>query len=179
MEKTLKEYNIVFDICRDIFRKKIKDYGSSWSVLRPSSITDQIYIKISRIREIEIIGEQKISDPVIDEYIAIVNYSIISLIQLERNSLEKLNKDEDFIMNLYDEKYNLSKDLLSKKNHDYGEAWREMRISSITDLILTKVLRIKQIEDNKGKTIISEGPDSNYLDILNYSIFALIKLKDL
>jgi hypothetical protein len=156
----------------------MKDYGSAWRILRISSLTDQIFIKAQRIRSIEEKGSQKIEDGVVSEFIGIVNYSIIGLIQLDlgvANQSEELNYDE--VMNLF-EKYSLqAKNLMLDKNHDYGEAWRDMRVSSLTDLILQKLLRVKQIEDNKGNVLISEGIDANYLDMLNYAVFALIKLK--
>tara|TARA_B100000767_G_C19535733_1_gene438575 strand:- start:230 stop:700 length:471 start_codon:yes stop_codon:yes gene_type:complete len=156
----------------------MKDYGSAWRILRISSLTDQIFIKAQRIRSIEEKGSQKIEEGVVSEFIGIVNYSIIGLIQLDlgvANQSEELNYDE--VMNLF-EKYSLqAKNLMLDKNHDYGEAWRDMRVSSLTDLILQKLLRVKQIEDNKGNVLISEGIDANYLDMLNYAVFALIKLK--
>ena len=178
MEKTISEFDSIIKKCKDIFGKKMKDYGSAWRILRISSLTDQIFIKAQRIRSIEEKGSQKIEDGVVSEFIGIVNYSIIGLIQLDlgvANQSEELNYDE--VMNLF-EKYSLqAKNLMLDKNHDYGEAWRDMRVSSLTDLILQKLLRVKQIEDNKGNVLISEGIDANYLDMLNYAVFALIKLK--
>ena len=178
MEKTISEFDSIIKKCKDIFGKKMKDYGSAWRILRISSLTDQIFIKAQRIRSIEEKGSQKIEDGVVSEFIGIVNYSIIGLIQLNlgvANQSEELNYDE--VMNLF-EKYSLqAKNLMLDKNHDYGEAWRDMRVSSLTDLILQKLLRVKQIEDNKGNVLISEGIDANYLDMLNYAVFALIKLK--
>ena len=178
MEKTISEFDSIIKKCKDIFGKKMKDYGSAWRILRISSLTDQIFIKAQRIRSIEEKGSQKIKDGVVSEFIGIVNYSIIGLIQLDlgvANQSEELNYDE--VMNLF-EKYSLqAKNLMLDKNHDYGEAWRDMRVSSLTDLILQKLLRVKQIEDNKGNVLISEGIDANYLDMLNYAVFALIKLK--
>ena len=178
MEKTISEFDSIIKKCKDIFGKKMKDYGSAWRILRISSLTDQIFIKAQRIRSIEEKGSQKIEDGVVSEFIGIVNYSIIGLIQLDlgvANQSEELNYDE--VMNLF-EKYSLqAKNLMLDKNHDYGEAWRDMRVSSLTDLILQKLLRVKQIEDNKGNMLISEGIDANYLDMLNYAVFALIKLK--
>ena len=178
MEKTISEFDSIIKKCKDIFGKKMKDYGSAWRILRISSLTDQIFIKAQRIRSIEEKGSQKIEEGVVSEFIGIVNYSIIGLIQLDlgvANQSEELNYDE--VMNLF-EKYSLqAKNLMLDKNHDYGEAWRDMRVSSLTDLILQKLLRVKQIEDNKGNMLISEGIDANYLDMLNYAVFALIKLK--
>lgn len=178
MEKTISEFDSIIKKCKDIFGKKMKDYGSAFRILRISSLTDQIFIKAQRIRSIEEKGSQKIEDGVVSEFIGIVNYSIIGLIQLDlgfANQSEELNYDE--VMNLF-EKYSLqAKNLMLDKNHDYGEAWRDMRVSSLTDLILQKLLRVKQIEDNKGNVLISEGIDANYLDMLNYAVFALIKLK--
>jgi hypothetical protein len=178
MEKTISEFDSIIKKCKDIFGKKMKDYGSAFRILRISSLTDQIFIKAQRIRSIEEKGSQKIEEGVVSEFIGIVNYSIIGLIQLDlgvANQSEELNYDE--VMNLF-EKYSLqAKNLMLDKNHDYGEAWRDMRVSSLTDLILQKLLRVKQIEDNKGNVLISEGIDANYLDMLNYAVFALIKLK--
>ena len=178
MEKTISEFDSIIKKCKDIFGKKMKDYGSAWRILRISSLTDQIFIKAQRIRSIEEKRVQKIEEGVVSEFIGIVNYSIVGLIQLDlgvANQSEELNYDE--VMNLF-EKYALqAKNLMLDKNHDYGEAWRDMRVSSLTDLILQKLLRVKQIEDNKGNVLISEGIDANYLDMLNYAVFALIKLK--
>ena len=178
MEKTISEFDSIIKKCKDIFGKKMKDYGSAFRILRISSLTDQIFIKAQRIRSIEEKGSQKIEEGVVSEFIGIVNYSIIGLIQLDlgvANQSEELNYDD--VMNLF-EKYSLqAKNLMLDKNHDYGEAWRDMRVSSLTDLILQKLLRVKQIEDNKGNVLISEGIDANYLDMLNYAVFALIKLK--
>lgn len=173
MEKTIEQYNSIKDICYDIFIKKLQDYGLSWRILRSTSITDQIYIKARRIRSIEEKGVHKINEGIKDEYIGIVNYCIMGLIQLEYLNI---NKSSNEICELYKEKFDLAKKLMINKNHDYDEVWREMRSSSYTDLILMKILRIKQIEDNQGKTIISEDISANYLDMLNYSIFALIKI---
>ena len=178
MQKTISEFDSIIKKCEDIFGKKMKDYGSAWRILRISSLTDQIFIKAQRIRSIEEKRVQKIEEGVVSEFIGIVNYSIVGLIQLDlgvANQSEELNYDE--VMNLF-EKYALqAKNLMLDKNHDYGEAWRDMRVSSLTDLILQKLLRVKQIEDNKGNVLISEGIDANYLDMLNYAVFALIKLK--
>ena len=177
MEKTISEYDSIIKKCEDIFAKKMKDYGSAWRILRISSLTDQIFIKAQRIRSIEDKGLQKVDEGVIPEFIGIVNYSIIGLIQLELGVAEQEEEIQyDQVMNLFD-KYTLqAKQLMLDKNHDYGEAWRDMRGSSLTDLILQKLLRVKQIENNDRSTLISEGIDANYLDMLNYAVFALIKL---
>jgi hypothetical protein len=155
----------------------MKDYGSAWRILRISSLTDQIFIKAQRIRSIESKGTQKIDEGVVNEFIGIVNYSVIGLIQIDLGVSEQ-PEDLKFekVMNLFNKHVLSSKDLMVNKNHDYGEAWRDMRVSSLTDLILQKLLRVKQIEDNNGSTIMSEGIDANYLDMLNYAVFALIKL---
>lgn len=176
MERTEKQYMELLGMCRDTFHNKMKDYGTSWRIMRTRSVTDQIFIKAQRIQSIEEKGKQKIEDDIKSEFIGIVNYSIIGLIQLELGPGEPSDLSGDKVMELYMEKFNQAKDLMMKKNHDYGEAWREMRISSYTDLILMKIYRTKQIEDNLGRTIASEGIDANYLDMINYSIFALIKL---
>ena len=177
MEKTISEYDSIIKKWEDIFAKKMKDYGSAWRILRISSLTDQIFIKAQRIRSIEDKGLQKVEEGVVPEFIGIVNYSIIGLIQLELGVAEQAEEIQyDQVMNLFD-KYALeAKQLMLDKNHDYGEAWRDMRGSSLTDLILQKLLRVKQIEDNDRSTLISEGIDANYLDMLNYAVFALIKL---
>ena len=177
MIETISEFDSIIKKCEDIFAKKMKDYGSAWRILRISSLTDQIFIKAQRIRSIEEKGSQKVEDDIVSEFIGIVNYSVIGLIQLDLGVAEQSQELEyDQAKNLF-EKYTLqAKKLMMNKNHDYGEAWRDMRVSSLTDLILQKLLRVKQIEDNKGNTIISEGIDANYLDMLNYAVFALIKL---
>lgn len=179
VSETSVQYNTIINICRDIFVKKNKDYGTAWRILRLRSITDQIFIKAQRVRSVDEKGISKVDEGVDTEFLGIINYCIIALIQLE---LGEFSNDESLIldnqlMNLFDKYIQKSKGLMENKNHDYGEAWRDMRLSSFTDLILMKVLRIKQIEDNKGKTIISEGIESNYLDMLNYSVFAMIHLK--
>ena len=178
MEQTIAEFDSIIKKCEDIFAKKMKDYGSAWRILRTSSLTDQIFIKAQRIRSIEQKGSQRVDEGVVSEFIGIVNYSIIGLIQLDLAIVEQSEElDFDTSMNLF-EKYALkSKNLMLDKNHDYGEAWKDMRVSSLTDLILQKLLRVKQIENNDRSTLISEGIDANYLDMLNYAVFALIKLK--
>jgi hypothetical protein len=178
MEKTLQQYQSVIDRCRSIFEKKMNDYGSSWRILRTSSLTDQLFIKAQRIRSIEEKGTQLIDEGVLGEYESLVNYAIIALMQLELKPAEEPQMPIDKALALYTKYADSAKDLMSKKNHDYGEAWRNMRVSSLTDLILSKIMRIKQIEDNDGKTLISEGIDSNYYDILNYAVFALIKMDE-
>lgn len=175
MEKTNKQYEQVIEICRDVFIKKMEDYGTSWRILRPLSLTDQIYIKAQRIRSIEEKGTSKINEGIRPEFIGIINYAIMGLIQLELGpSDEELSRDET--LRNYDSSFNRAMALMQDKNHDYGEAWRNMRISSYTDLILMKLKRIKQIEDNLGIARFSEGIDANYLDIINYAVFALIKI---
>lgn len=177
MNKTSQQFDSIIALCKDIFVKKMKDYGSAWRILRTSSITDQIFIKAQRIRSIEDKGVQKIEEGIKPEYIGIVNYSIIALIQLELGNDENNNLSEEKGEELYNKFIQEAKSLMMNKNHDYGEAWRDMRISSLTDIILMKLFRVKQIEDNQGKTFISEGVDANYYDIINYAIFALIKLE--
>ena len=177
MNETIVEYDSIIKKCEDIFAKKMKDYGSAWRILRISSLTDQIFIKAQRIRSIESKGTQRIDEGVINEFIGIVNYSIIGLIQIDLGVSEQPEDLEyDKVMNMFNKHVLSSKDLMINKNHDYGEAWGDMRVSSLTDLILQKLLRVKQIEDNDGNTIMSEGIDANYLDMLNYAVFALIKL---
>ena len=177
MEKTIAEYDSIIKNCKDIFAKKMKDYGSAWRILRIRSLTDQIFIKAQRIRSIEQKGFQKIEEGAANEFIGIVNYAVIGLIQLDLGVSEQPQEmDYNKVMNNFEKHVNIAKELMLAKNHDYGEAWRDMRVSSLTDLILQKLLRVKQIEDNKGSTLISEGIDANYLDMLNYAVFALIKL---
>lgn len=177
MEQTIAEYDSIIKKCEDIFAKKMKDYGSAWTILRISSLTDQIFIKAQRIRSIEQKGVQKIEEDISNEFVGIVNYAIIGLIQLDLGVSELAVEIEHHeVMNIFSKHTNIAKELMIAKNHDYGEAWRDMRVSSLTDLILQKILRVKQIEDNHGATLISEGVDANYLDMLNYAVFALIKL---
>ena len=180
-DKTITQYETAFAKCKDVFIKKTKDYGTSWRILRPRSITDQILIKAKRIRNIDETGENKVGDSIESEFIGCVNYGIIAIIQLNLQNKYEVAielKEEDAIA-LYEEQFNIIKNLFVNKNHDYGEAWRDMRVTSFTDLILSKLHRIKQIEENKGQTIISEGIDANYMDIVNYAIFALIKIDEL
>jgi len=177
MDKTSQQYDHVITICQDIFAKKMKDYGIAWRILRPSSMTDQIYIKAQRIRSIEQKGTSKIAEGVRSEYIGIVNYCIMGIIQLEKGTSETDDLTETETLALYKSYFDRAKELMMAKNHDYDEAWRNMRMSSYTDLILMKLKRTKQIEDNLGKTIISEGIEANYLDMINYAVFALIKIE--
>lgn len=178
MEKTLEQYEQIIRICQDIFTKKMKDYGVAWRILRPTSITDQIFIKARRIRSIEMKGTMKVNEDIDSEYIGIINYCIMAMIQLEKGISDEDDLTPDETLRLYLAGFTQAKDLLLRKNHDYDEAWREMRIPSFTDLILMKLKRIKQIEDHDGQTIISEGIKANYLDMINYAVFALIKLED-
>lgn len=178
ISKTSAQYDAAIKVCKDIFLKKMHDYGTAWRILRTSSITDQIFIKAQRIRSIEDKGTQKVNEGVKSEYIGIVNYAIIGLIQLELGVGDSVEMDPMECEQYYDKYWKEAKALMENKNHDYDEAWRDMRISSLTDLILMKLLRTKQIEDNKGKTLISEGIDANYLDMINYAVFALIKLDE-
>ena len=176
MAKTSEQFDAAQKTCKDIFVKKMKDYGSAWRVLRTSSITDQILIKAQRIRSIEDKGTQKVDEGIQSEFCGIVNYAVIGLIQLELEGDSRMELGEAECGRLFDKYMLAAKNLMENKNHDYNEAWREMRVSSLTDLILMKLLRVKQIEDNKGSTLISEGIDANYFDIINYAIFALIRL---
>lgn len=178
MDLTLLQYDKVFQGCRDIFIKKFRDYGTAWRVLRPSSLTDQIFIKARRIRTLEEGGENKVGENESGEFQGIVNYAVMALVQLELGPAEERQMDLPRVESLYDAQAAAIRTLMEKKNHDYGEAWRDMRVSSLTDLILMKLMRIKQIEDNLGKTLISEGIDANYMDIANYALFALIKLHE-
>ena len=173
---TATEFDDVIAVCKSLFLKKTKDYGTAWRILRPSSITDQIFIKAQRIRTLE---EKKVSlvgEGITSEYIGIINYCVIAMMQLELTEDDPTDMLFDIVQSLFEAKVQETKDLMFAKNHDYGEAWRDMRISSLTDLILMKVFRVKQIEDNEGQTLASEGVNANYQDMLNYSVFALIKL---
>ncbi len=178
MQKTAEQFDRVIARCKDIFIKKNRDYGTSWRILRSSSITDQIYIKATRIRGIETSGTHLVDEGVEPEFIGIVNYSIMGLIQLKLNETDAIELPLAETETLYDSTVAEVKDLMLKKNHDYGEAWRNMRVSSFTDMILMRLLRIRQIEDHQGKTLVSEGIDANYMDMMNYAVFALIKLSD-
>ncbi len=179
MANTSEQYDEMIAFCSDIFCKKAVDYGTAWRILRLPSLTDQIYIKANRIRSIQQKGDAKINEGIIPEFVGIVNYSVMALIQLEigvLDTLDKYKENLDTIRKLYDFHVNEAKNLMMNKNHDYDEAWRQMRISSITDIILMKIYRIKSIEDNNGNTIISEGLDANYYDMINYAMFCLIRL---
>lgn len=177
MTKTVTEYTNVINVCREIFAKKTKDYGTAWRILRPSSLTDQLFIKAQRIRTVQETGQNKVGENIEDEFVAIVNYCIMALIQLKEQGLTEMELDSEVAISLYEKYAKEAEELMMKKNHDYGEAWRDMRVSSLTDMILQKIMRVKQIEDNNGATIISEGIDANYFDMLNYAVFALIHLK--
>ena len=177
MQKTLKQYDNVISKCKALFEKKTHDYGSAWRILRLSSLTDQVFIKAQRIRGLQKNSIQKVEEGEADEFIGIINYSVMALIQIEKGISEIPDLNANECMDLYDIMIKKTRDLMMNKNHDYGEAWREMRVSSLTDLILQKLLRVKQIEDNQGNTLVSEGIDANYTDIINYAIFALIHLK--
>ena len=174
---TKEQFEQVIAICRNIFEKKLEDYGASWRILRTQSVTDQIYIKACRIRNLETKGTCKINEDIRSEFVAIVNYGVIGLIQFYCGFTDVVDTDPVEALKLYDKYLTKSKELMYNKNHDYNEAWRNMRISSYTDLILMKINRTKQIENNQGKTIASEGIDANYMDMINYSLFALIKLE--
>lgn len=178
MPDTSSQYDQVSRQCKDIFLKKMKDYGTAWRNLRLPSLTDQIFIKAQRIKSIEEKGSQKIQDDVRGEYIGIINYCLIALIQSELKDETRMELPAGEVETLYDKHLALTKKLMEDKNHDYGEAWREMRVPSLTDLILMKIFRVKQIEDNAGKTLISEGVEANYMDMINYALFALIRLTE-
>ena len=176
MTNTEEQFDQIIAFCRDIYAKKLHDYGAAWRIMRPSSVTDQIFIKANRIRSIEIKGETKIDEGIRSELIGIVNYSIIGLIQLELGFADEADMDATEALRLYDHYMYITKKLMIAKNHDYDEAWRSMRSSSYVDLILMKLYRTKQIEDNQNQTLISEGIDANYMDMINYAIFGLIKI---
>lgn len=177
MNNTSLEYDTIVAICRTLFINKMKDYGSAWRILRLPSLTDQIFIKAQRIRSLQENEVRKVDEDESSEFIGIINYSIMALIQLELGIAEQPDLNEEKATELYDIKIKQTKELMEAKNHDYGEAWRDMRVSSLTDLILQKILRVKQIEDNKGKTLVSEGIGANYQDMINYAVFALILLE--
>lgn len=178
MSKTSQQYDEVVSVCRDLFLKKMKDYGSAWRIMRLPSLTDQIFIKAQRIRSLQENQIRKIDEGEESEFIGIINYSVMALIQIERGVADQPDLDSETVTKLYDKMIEITKVLMLAKNYDYGEAWREMRISSLTDLILQKLLRVKQIEDNKGHTLVSEGIDANYQDMINYAVFALIQMKE-
>lgn len=174
--KTSNEYKQVIARCKDLFSKKSLDYRTAWRILRLSSITDQIFIKAQRIRSIQEKGSQKVNDSILDEFVGIINYCLIALIQISLRDDDRMEIPYAELEPVYDHWTEATRGLLENKNHDYGEAWRDMRVSSMTDIILMKLYRVKQIEDNQGQTIVSEGIEANYQDMINYSVFCLIKL---
>ncbi|MGB5229483.1 MAG: DUF1599 domain-containing protein [Eudoraea sp.] len=178
MQQTSEQYDGIITTCRDLFSKKMKDYGSAWRILRLPSLTDQIYIKAQRIRSLQENEVRKVDEGEKSEFIGIINYAIMALIQLEKGVAQEPDLNSEEALGLYNKHIEITKLLMENKNHDYGEAWRDMRVSSLTDLIIQKLLRVKQIEDNKGKTLVSEGIEANYQDIINYSVFALIHMNE-
>ncbi len=176
-EKTVTEYKQVIATCKELFLKKTKDYGTAWRIMRLPSITDQIFIKAQRIRSIQEKGSQKINDTVADEFMGIINYCVIALIQIQMENSTRVELPVDEVEQLYNSVIDDTFNLKQNKNHDYAEAWRDMRVESMTDIILMKLLRVKQIEDNAGKTLVSEGLTANYQDMINYAVFCLIKMK--
>jgi hypothetical protein len=178
MQQTSKQYDEVIEKCRSLYSNKLKDYGSAWRILRLPSLTDQIFIKAQRIRQLQENSTRKVDEGEVSEFMGIINYSVMALIQLEKGVVEQPDLSVEEAVKLYDKHVLITKQLMEDKNHDYGEAWRDMRVSSLTDLILQKLLRVKQIEDNKGKTIVSEGIDANYQDMINYAVFALIHINE-
>ncbi|MGS2739762.1 DUF1599 domain-containing protein [Sinomicrobium sp. M5D2P17] len=178
MQDTSKQYDEVIATCRELFVNKMKDYGSAWRILRLPSLTDQIFIKAQRIRSLQEKKTRKVDEGEASEFIGIINYSVMALIQIDRGIADQPDLLVDEAAALYDEKIGETKNLMEAKNHDYGEAWRDLRVSSLTDLILQKLLRVKQIEDNEGKTLVSEGIGANYQDMINYAVFALILLQE-
>jgi hypothetical protein len=178
MADTYRQFDEIISECRQLFEKKMSDYGSAWRILRLPSLTDQIFIKAQRIRMMQENAVRKIDEDEIPEFIGIINYSVMALIQIELGIADQADLDTNQALTLYNKHVETTKSLMENKNHDYGEAWREMRVSSLTDIILQKLLRIKQIEDNKGKTLVSEGIDANYQDIINYAVFALIQIEE-
>lgn len=177
MADTKEQFDKVISQCRELFEKKLKDYGPSWRIMRPQSVTDQLFIKANRIRSLEIKGISKVGEGIRPEFVAIVNYGVVGLIQLAKGFADTTDISSDEALALYDTYITQAKELMYAKNHDYGEAWRSMRVSSYTDLILTKIYRTKQIESHDGKTLVSEGIDANYMDMINYALFGLIKLE--
>lgn len=178
MQDTSKQYDAVIDRCKSLFVKKMADYGSAWRILRLPSLTDQIFIKAQRIRSLQQNDLRKVDEGEVSEFMAIVNYGIMALIQLERGVVDQPDLTTEEAIELYTQQAAIAKQLMEDKNHDYGEAWRDMRVSSLTDLILQKILRVKTIENNKGTTLVSEGVDANYQDMVNYAVFALIHLNE-
>lgn len=178
MQNTTKQYDSVINECRSLFIKKMSDYGSAWRILRLPSLTDQIFIKAQRIRQLQENNVRKVDEGEKSEFIGIINYSVMALIQLELGVADQPDLNTKEATDLYDTHIKITKELMENKNHDYGEAWRDMRISSLTDLILQKLLRVKQIEDNQGKTLVSEGIDANYQDMINYAVFAMVHFSE-
>ncbi|WP_442265336.1 DUF1599 domain-containing protein [Tenacibaculum sp. ZS6-P6] len=178
MHNTSEQYDSVVNECRNLFINKMKDYGSAWRILRLPSLTDQIFIKAQRIRQLQENEVRKVDEGERSEFIGIINYSVMALVQLDLGVVEQPDLSTEEATVLYDKYVKITKELMEKKNHDYGEAWRDMRVSSLTDLILQKLLRVKQIEDNKGKTLVSEGIDANYQDMINYAVFAMIHFNE-
>lgn len=178
MQQTSKQYDEVIEKCRSLYINKLADYGSAWRILRLPSLTDQIFIKAQRIRQLQQNLTRKVDEGEVSEFIGVINYSIMALIQLDKGVVEQPDLSIEDAVEFYDKQIAITKKLMEDKNHDYGEAWRDMRVSSLTDLILQKLLRVKQIEDNKGKTIVSEGIDANYQDMINYAVFALIHINE-
>ena len=176
--KTEEQFRAVMQECRTLFEKKLHDYGASWRILRPSSLTDQLFIKAKRIRSLETTGTSLVGEGIRPEFIALINYGIIGLIQLEHGFVDTVDINPAQAMEMYDRHAKECLELMLRKNHDYNEAWRDMRVSSYTDFILTKIQRVKEIEDIQGATLVSEGIDSNYMDIINYSVFGAIKMKE-
>uniref|UniRef100_UPI0040476E7F DUF1599 domain-containing protein n=2 Tax=Algoriphagus sp. TaxID=1872435 RepID=UPI0040476E7F len=174
--QTSNEYKEVIARCKELFRKKTLDYGTAWRILRLASLTDQIFIKAQRVRSIQEKGNQKVNDPIVDEFVGIINYCLIALIQVSLADEERMEIPFDELEPLYDHWASATQALLENKNHDYGEAWRDMRVNSMTDIVLMKLFRVKQIEDNQGATLVSEGIEANYQDMINYAVFCLIKL---
>lgn len=178
LAKTEQQFKDVLKECRTLFQKKLHDYGASWRILRPSSLTDQLYIKAKRIRSLEIKKESLVGEGIRPEFIALINYGIVGIIQLEKGYVDEVDISSDEALQLYDKYASEALQLMTRKNHDYDEAWRSMRVSSYTDFILTKIQRVKEIEDILGDTLVSEGIDANYMDIINYAVFGVIKMSE-
>ena len=178
LAKTEQQFKDVLKECRTLFQKKLHDYGASWRILRPSSLTDQLYIKAKRIRSLEIKKESLVGEGIRPEFIALINYGIVGIIQLEKGYVDEVDISSDEALQLYDKYASEALQLMTRKNHDYDEAWRSMRVSSYTDFILTKIQRVKEIEDIQGDTLVSEGIDANYMDIINYAVFGVIKMSE-
>lgn len=176
MQSTSQQYDSIIAICKKLYTNKLKDYGCAWRILRLPSLTDQIFIKAQRIRQLQQNEQQKIDENEYSEFVGIINYAIMALIQIEKGVVEQPDLTTGEAIELYDKHIAITKKLMENKNHDYGEAWRVLRVSSLTDLILQKLLRVKQIENNQGKTLVSEGINANYQDMINYAVFALIHL---